>query len=57
METLILGSHEVQAHAIAAAVRVPVHIEFARGLVALAIVIMVMIALLDLMMPEKGPRR
>lgn len=57
MDALILGAPETQAHAIAAAVRVPAHIEFAGGLVVVAIVVMVMIALLDLVMPEKGPRR
>lgn len=57
MDALILGDPEFQAQAIAIAARVPAHIEFARGLVLIAIVVLVLTATLDLMLPERGPRR
>lgn len=56
MDALILGA-DVQAEAVAFAVRIPAHIEFARGLVLVAILILVMTVALDLVMPERDPRR
>lgn len=57
MDPLILGDPEFQAQAVAIATRVPAHIEFARGLVLIAVAILVLTAVLDLMLPEQGPRR
>lgn len=57
MDALILGDPEFQAQAVAIAARVPAHIKFARGLVLVAVVIMVLTVALDLALPERGPRR
>ncbi|MBB5765687.1 hypothetical protein ABEV34_06855 [Methylorubrum rhodesianum] len=57
MDALILGDPEFQAHAVAVAARVPAHIEFARGLVLVAILVLALTVALDLALPERGPRR
>lgn len=57
MDALILGAHEIQAHAVATTTQMAAHIELARGLVFVAIVTLVLVALFDLAMPSEGPRR
>lgn len=48
MDALILGAPEIQAHAVAAAAFVPAQIEFARGLVFLALVVLGLTVAIDI---------